>query len=69
MSDLPSGHVISGFRERNALLVSEHVFSPEQFYQDVVEVVGSFWDIDNLAPALPKARGALAGLEVQRGPP
>ena len=69
MSDLPSGHVISGSRERSALPGSQHVSGPEQLYQDVVEVVGSFWDINNLAPALPKARGALAGLEVQRGPP
>lgn len=54
------GHVISDFSQRSALLASEHVFGPEQFYEDVVEVVCSLWDIDNLAPALPEAQAALA---------
>ena len=60
------GRVIPDFRERSALLASEHVFGPEQFYQDVVEVVCSFWDVDNLAPTQPEAQTALAQLNKYR---
>ena len=60
------GHVIPDFKQRSALLASEHVFGPEQFYKDVVEVVCSFWDIDNLAPAQPEAQVALAQLNRYR---
>ena len=60
------GRVIPDFKERSALLASEHVFGPEQFYQDVVEVVCSFWDVDNLAPALPEAQEALVQLQRYR---
>ena len=60
------GRVIPDCRERSALLASEHVFGPEQFYQDVVEVVCSFWDVDNLAPTQPEAQTALAQLNRYR---
>lgn len=60
------GRVIPDFKERSALLASEHVFGPEQFYQDVVEVVCSYWDVDNLAPALPEAQEALVQLQRYR---
>ena len=60
------GHVTPDFRQRSALLASEHVFGPEQFYQDVVEVVCAYWDVDNLAPAQPEAQMALAQLNKYR---
>ena len=60
------GRVIPDFRERSALLASGHVFGPEQFYRDVVEVVCSFWDVDNLAPTEPEAQTALAQLHRYR---
>ena len=60
------GHVIPAFDERSAFLASEHVFGPEHFYQDVIEVVCSFWDIDNLAPTEPDAQAALTRLNRYR---
>ena len=60
------GHVIPDFSQRSALLASQHVFGPEHFYQDVVEVVCSYWDVDNLAPAQPETQAALAQLNRYR---
>lgn len=63
--DMP-GRVIPDFKQRSAFLASEHVFGPEHFYRDVVEVVCSFWDVDNLAPAQPEAQEALVQLNRYR---
>jgi acyl-[acyl-carrier-protein] desaturase len=60
------GRVMSDFDERSRMLASEGVFGPEQFYQDVVEVACSFWDIDDLATALPETQVALARLNKYR---
>lgn len=60
------GYVIADFPERGAYLASAGVFGPEQFYQDVIEVVCSFWEIDRLLPQLPEAQRALRRLRTYR---
>lgn len=60
------GYVIPDFQERTMYLASEHVFGPEQYYQDVVEVVCAYWEVDRLQPAQPEARRALARLRAYR---
>ena len=60
------GRVMSDFDERSMRLASEGVFGPEQYYSDVVEVVCSFWNVDNLAAGPPETRVALARLNKYR---
>lgn len=60
------GYVIPDFRERSAYLATERVFGPEQFYEDVVEVVYSYWELDQLVPRLPEAQRALRRLRTYR---
>jgi acyl-[acyl-carrier-protein] desaturase len=60
------GYVIPGFQERSMYLAAEHVFGPEQYYQDVVEVVCDYWAVDRLQPAQPEGRRALARLRTYR---
>jgi len=60
------GRVMSDFDERSAMLASKGVFGPEQYYNDVVEVACSFWELDRLAPQLPEARRAFARLRAYR---
>jgi acyl-[acyl-carrier-protein] desaturase len=60
------GRVIADFQERSAVLAAEHVFGPEQYYHDVVEVVCAFWGVDKLAPSMPEAQQALRRLRVYR---
>ena len=56
------GRVMSDFDERSMRLAAEGVFGPEQYYNEVVEVVCSFWNVDELAAGLPESRVALARL-------
>jgi acyl-[acyl-carrier-protein] desaturase len=60
------GRVMSDFDERSALLASEGVFGPEQYYNDVVEVACSFWEVDRLASQVPQSRRAFARLRAYR---
>ena len=60
------GRVMSDFDKRSMMLASAGVFGPEQYHNDVVDVACSFWDVDNLALALPEARVALARLNRHR---
>ncbi len=60
------GTVMSDFDERSRRLAAEGVFGPEQYYNEVVEVACSFWNVDDLASALPEARVALARLNKYR---
>lgn len=60
------GRVMNDFEQRSALLASEGVFGPEQYYRDVVEVACSFWEIDQLAPRVPEARRTFARLRAYR---
>ena len=60
------GSVMSDFDERSAKLTAGGVFGPEQYYNDVVEVACSFWNVDGLASALPETRVALARLNKYR---
>ncbi|MCI0776942.1 MAG: acyl-ACP desaturase [Chloroflexi bacterium] len=60
------GRVMSDFDQRSMRLAAEGVFGPEQYYNDVVEVVCSFWNVDELAAGLPETRVALARLNKYR---
>ncbi|MCH8064870.1 MAG: acyl-ACP desaturase [Chloroflexi bacterium] len=60
------GRVMSDFDERSRMLASEGVFGPEQYHNEVVEVACSFWNVDDLASALPEARVALTRLNRYR---
>ena len=60
------GRVMSDFDQRSMRLAAEGVFGPEQYYNDVVEVVCSFWNVDELAAGLPESRVALARLNKYR---
>ena len=60
------GRVMSDFDERSMMLASGGVFGPEEFNNDVVAVACSFWDLDNLASALPEAQVALDRLNKYR---
>ena len=60
------GSVMSDFEERSMFLAAEGVFGPEQYYNEVVEVVCAFWDVDKLAPRIAEGRRALARLRAYR---
>ncbi len=60
------GRVMGDFEERTMLLASEGVFGPEQYLDDVVEVVCSFWGVDELAAAVPEARRTVARMRALR---
>lgn len=60
------GSVMSDFDQRTRMLASEGVFGPEQYHNEVVDVVCSFWNVDDLASALPEARMALTRLNRYR---
>ncbi len=60
------GRVMSDFEERSLMLASEGVFGPEQYLDDVVEVVCSFWGVDELAAAVPEARRTVARMRALR---
>ena len=60
------GTVMSDFDQRTRMLASEGVFGPEQYHNEVVDVVCSFWNVDDLASALPDARMALTRLNRYR---
>ncbi len=60
------GRVMSDFEERSMLLASEGVFGPEQYLDDVVEVVCSFWGVDELAAAVPETRRTVARMRALR---
>ena len=60
------GYVIPGFQERSEYLAAQHVFGPEHYYRDVVEVVLSYWEVDKLEPRDAEARRALRRLRTYR---
>ncbi|MCH7698210.1 MAG: acyl-ACP desaturase [Chloroflexi bacterium] len=60
------GRVMSDFDERSLMLASEGVFGPEQYLDDVVDVVCSFWEVDELAAAVPEARRTVARMRALR---
>ena len=60
------GRYMSDFGERSAMLTEGGVFGPEQYFNDVVEVACSFWEVDALASALPETREASARLNRYR---
>jgi acyl-[acyl-carrier-protein] desaturase len=61
------GHVMADFQERSAYLATNGVFGPEQFYNDVIDVVCAFWELDQLAPRSPESQRALRLLRTYRG--
>ena len=60
------GRVMSDFDERSLMLASEGVFGPEQYLDDVVEVVCAFWGVDELAAAVPETRRTVARMRALR---
>jgi acyl-[acyl-carrier-protein] desaturase len=60
------GHIIDDFAERSEVLAERQVFGPEQFYQDVLEVLWGYWEIGKLTPASEEARLALRRLRAYR---
>lgn len=60
------GSVMSDFEQRSMLLAAEGVFGPEQYYNEVVEVVCAYWEVDRRAPLLAEGRRALARLRAYR---
>jgi acyl-[acyl-carrier-protein] desaturase len=60
------GHVIEDFAERSSTLAASHVFGPEQFYNDVLDVLWTYWDIGALAPSSKEARVSLRRLRAYR---
>jgi acyl-[acyl-carrier-protein] desaturase len=60
------GRVMPDFDVRSAMLASEGVFGPEQYYRDVVEVACSFWQVERCATRVPAARRPLARLRAYR---
>ena len=60
------GSVMPDFQQRSEYLAAHHVFGPEHFYRDVVEVVMSYWEVDRLEPQDAEARRALRRLRTYR---
>lgn len=52
---MPGNSVLPDARERGVYLTQNKVWGPEQFRQDVVEDLCSYWEIDRLKPRLPTA--------------
>ena len=60
------GYVMPDFQQRSEYLAAHHVFGPEHFYRDVIDIVLSYWEIDRLEPQDAEARRALRRLRTYR---
>jgi acyl-[acyl-carrier-protein] desaturase len=52
------GYVMPDFAERAMYLSRNGVFGPEHYYEQVISVLWSYWDLDGLKPRMPEAIAA-----------
>ncbi|MGB2695120.1 MAG: hypothetical protein WBD55_08025, partial [Dehalococcoidia bacterium] len=52
---MPGNSALPDARQRGMCLAQHGIWGPEQFYQDVVATLCSYWEIDQLEPRLPAA--------------
>ena len=61
-----SASLAEDFAERQAYVFAQGVFTLADYYQDVVQFLWSYWEIDHLAPARGDSRRALVHLRRYR---